>query len=74
MMESRSGKTKMTNMFIRYCVATEAWADATQEDRKKYHAKLKESCVDRVVNKPTPCADLLQIIREAAALAQPEAL
>jgi len=33
----------MTNMYIRYCVATEAWANATTEDRKKYHAKLKES-------------------------------
>ena len=30
-------------MFIRYCVATEKWNDATVEDRKAYHTKLKES-------------------------------
>jgi hypothetical protein len=33
----------MTNIIIRYCQATELWADATVEDRKKYHKKLKES-------------------------------
>ena len=30
-------------MFIRYCQGTKAWADATVDDRKNYHAKLKES-------------------------------
>jgi len=30
-------------MFIRYCQATEAWNNATDEDRKNYYAKLKES-------------------------------
>jgi hypothetical protein len=30
-------------MFIRYCQGTEAWAKATVEDRKDYHAKVKES-------------------------------
>ena len=34
---------KMTKMIIRYCMATELWATATVEDRKKYHKKLKES-------------------------------
>ncbi len=30
-------------MIIRYCMATDKWADATLEDRKKYHADLKKS-------------------------------
>jgi hypothetical protein len=34
---------KMKHMFIRYCQATEAWANATVEDRKNYYGKLKES-------------------------------
>lgn len=33
----------MKHMFIRYCQATEAWNNATVEDRKNYSAKLKES-------------------------------
>jgi len=30
-------------MFIRYCQGSKAWDDATVEDRKNFHAKLKES-------------------------------
>jgi hypothetical protein len=30
-------------LFIRYCKATEEWANATVEDRKNYYDKLKES-------------------------------
>ena len=33
-------------------------------DKQLDAAKLKESGIDRVVNKPTPCQDLLHIIRE----------
>lgn len=32
----------MTNMFVRYCVATEKWNNATQKDRVEYEAKLRE--------------------------------
>jgi len=30
-------------MFIRYCESTDEWNNATTEDRKNFHAKLKES-------------------------------
>ena len=30
-------------MFIRYCESGKAWNDATPEDRKNFHTKLKES-------------------------------
>ncbi len=36
-------------------------------DRELDAVKLKESGIDRVVNKPTACQDLLHIIREAVA-------
>ena len=37
-------------------------------DRQLDALKLKESGIDRVVNKPTPCQDLLHIIREMVTL------
>ena len=36
----------------------------TGQDKQLDAIKLKESGIDRVVNKPTPCQDLLFIIRE----------
>ena len=32
----------MTNMFIRYCVATDKWNDLTNKQRSEYEKKLKE--------------------------------
>ena len=52
----RQGKTKIP--FLLY----------TGLDKRLDAIKLKESGIDRVVNKPTACLDLLHIIREAAVL------
>ena len=43
MMNNESGKeVKMTNMFIRYCVSNEKWANATREERVEHETKLRE--------------------------------
>jgi CheY-like chemotaxis protein len=39
-------------------------------DKQLDAVKLKEAYVNRVVNKPTPCEDLLHIIRETATLSK----
>jgi CheY-like chemotaxis protein len=40
-------------------------------DRQLDAIKLKEAGIDRVVNKPTPCQDLLDIVREIVTARQP---
>jgi CheY-like chemotaxis protein len=41
-------------------------------DKQLDAAKLRASGIDRVVNKPTPCQDLLHIIREMVVLSKPQ--